>query len=292
MHPQQYPLEALLLKRYPAPEWATLTELSGRVGFHGVDRRADVVAFNCWPSKGHVRLAFEIKRTRADFMREVDHPDKRQWLEKYFHQTYFAVTPGIVKEDEVPEGWGLLVTTKAGDKLIRRKAAQHREAPELPEFLALSAIRRLVQVANLERNQHYTFESRTLTQDDLDSKVEQAVKTRREQLDDQWNKVRKLRQTLEDRKHKLEGPLRTLANAAGEWQVFGGWSGAPEDVTSQDVLKFIATIRAAAMRDVMRNVRTTHHALGELIASVVESELDAGEELTPPQKRRIAKKVR
>jgi hypothetical protein len=289
MHPQAYPLEALLLKRYAAPEWATLTELSAGVGSMGPDRRADVVSFNCWPSKGCVRLAFEIKRSRADFMREVDDPGKRAWLEKYFHQTYFVVVPGIVKEDEVPEGWGLLVATKSGDKLIRRKAARHREAPDLPEFLALSAIRRLVGEAQAERTKHYTFEGETLTQADLDSKTEQAVKVRREQLDEQWNQVRKLRQTLEDRKSALEGPLTTLARQAGDYRVFGGWEDAPDTVTSADVHRFIAKIRAEAVHTVMVSVRGAHTALGELIAAVTASDLDEGAPRTPrvPRKRRL-----
>ena len=134
-------LGALLEERYPLPEWALIFELSKGTGWSGQEGRCDAAAFNCYPSKGYHRLAFEMKTGRGDFLKELDTPKKRAWLEENFHQTYFVCVPGIAKEEEVPDGWGLLVESRSGDKLRRVKVARHRELPPLPESLALSASR-------------------------------------------------------------------------------------------------------------------------------------------------------
>jgi hypothetical protein len=63
-------LEKLLRVKYPLPEWVLFFELSGGTGWSGQQHRADAIAFNCYPSKGLHRLAFEVKRTRQDYMRE------------------------------------------------------------------------------------------------------------------------------------------------------------------------------------------------------------------------------
>lgn len=278
MNPQRVPLEDLVCRRYPGSEWATIVELSGGVGATGYDSRADVVAFNCWPSKGWHRLAFEVKRTRADFMREVDNPMKRQWLEKHFHQCYFVVVPDIVKDDELPEGWGLLVSTKSGDKLIRRKAAMHREIGALPEALALSAIRALANNLQKERSLHHIFEGSSISKADLDAKVEERLAARREVIETEWQHVRKLHQTLSDRRSELEGPIGTLAKQAGKYgDIFGSWRQAPDKITSADVLKWVAHIRTHAAKDMMRKVWSARASLTELIDAAKAEGVDHGE---------------
>ena len=125
-------LEGLVAARFPPPEWAVVHELRAGVGFssRGVDQRIDVVAFNCWPSKGWHRLAFEIKRTRQDFMREIERPQKRQWVEENFHQTYFVTPHGLVKYDEVPESWHAEAEARTGRTLSRRLLEETE--PEVP----------------------------------------------------------------------------------------------------------------------------------------------------------------
>jgi len=266
-----YDLEDLVAKKYTGTsEWAIVFELRGSVGAQGIDRRADAVAFNCWPSTGMHRLAFEIKRTRADFLREVDTPSKRAWLEKYFHQCYFVVTPDIIKDGELPEGWGLLVATKNGKKLIRRKAAKHRDVEPLPEFLALSAIRALSERADRDRHQRHIFEGETITTEDLDAKVTRAVEVQRERMDQDWNHIRKLHRTTKDRKHMLEAPMRELATRAREYGVFP-YREEP-DITVDTVRRMITKIEQRSLKDVMDKVRAAHSCLGDLVAAVGISE--------------------
>lgn len=168
-------LEQLINLRYPAGEWAVVFELQKGVGFQGTTGRIDAAAFGCWPSKGHHRLAFEVKRSRGDFLRELRQPEKRRWVEDNFHQTWFVVPSGLVKPDEVPESWGLLAATKDGKKLRQVKVAMHREVAPLPESMALSAIRSIAgTLASLEGRQ-VTFDGETITQADLDKRAQEAL---------------------------------------------------------------------------------------------------------------------
>lgn len=270
-------LESLIEAHHPTPEWAVVRELSGMVGSRGVDRRADVVAFNCWPSKGHLRIAYEVKRTRADFMREVDTPKKREWLEQYFHQCYFVVANGIVKEGEVPQRWGLYMATKGGDKLVRLSAAQHREVEALPEWLALSAIRALADGLHQEATRHYNFEGESITRDALDAKVEACLAKRRCDIETEWTEVRRLRQKIADRLKELEAPFAVLAHEAGDYLAFAHRE-APGQVTGEDVRRWIARVRLTSIRNVLTQVRGAHTVLGELLTIAQAEGLDAGRE--------------
>lgn len=62
-----------------------------------------LLAFNCWPSRGFVRLGFEIKVTRGDFARELGDHAKRAALERHCHEVYFVVGPGVCAPRDVPE---------------------------------------------------------------------------------------------------------------------------------------------------------------------------------------------
>lgn len=116
----------LLRARHPPPEWATFTELRDRTGYHYAHtaRYIDFYAFNLYPSKGYPRIAYEIKVTRTDFNQELDNPDKREAAWELSTEAYFACPAGLVKPDELPEGWGLIEVTTGG--LRRKKRAQQR----------------------------------------------------------------------------------------------------------------------------------------------------------------------
>jgi hypothetical protein len=273
-------LEGLVAARFPAPEWAVVYELRAGVGYsgRGVDQRIDVVAFNCWPSKGWHRLAFEVKRTRQDFKREIDRPAKRQWVEENFHQTYFVVPHGLVKEEEVPESWGLMTATKAGDKLRKVKVATHRDIGPLPETVALSAIRALADTIARERTAHYRFEGEDITREMLDAKVEECARPVEETYEKALQHVKKAKMDLEDARRRVESPLDILAKFAGEHGWFGAYGHrSDEPITGEVVARWIEQVRYTAVRQVMRNVRDAHESLGGLIEAAKEAGLDHGE---------------
>lgn len=114
---------AFLDSRYSAPQWAAFREVELR------GRRLDFVAMGLWPSTravGHRAIGVEVKISRSDFMREIDDPSKRAPAETLMHECYFATPKGLVRPDEVPEGWGLLEVSGAG---LRRLKAPTQRSP-------------------------------------------------------------------------------------------------------------------------------------------------------------------
>jgi hypothetical protein len=130
-----------LESRYAAPQWAAFREVELR------GRRIDLVAMGLWERTRNVgfrAIGVEVKVSRADFMRELDAPDKRAPAEKLMHECYFATPQGLVRLDEVPEGWGLLEVSAAG---LKRTKAPTQRRPE-PTWELCSAIARRSRYVN------------------------------------------------------------------------------------------------------------------------------------------------
>lgn len=261
-------LYKLLKARYPLPEWALVFELNKGVGFSGTDGRADAVAFNCYPSKKLVRHAFEMKISRGDFIRELNNPLKRKWLEDNFHETYFVTTHGIAKDNEIPEGWGLLTATKNGESLRRTVIAKHRDITSLPERIALSAIRSLAQsLSNLDLP--YAIAGQEVQKEDVEKWAREVLDHQHKTLKDGLNAVRKERQALSDIKDKLTGPFSELREAMGRF----GWSerrrmneNPTEVITVDNVREWIAAVIVEQSKRILEDAIHARDSLSQMIA--------------------------
>lgn len=79
---------------------------------------------------------FEVKVSRADWLREARTEGRKSFLWRRYCSHWWLVVSdaGIVRDGELPDGWGLLVVSKAGT--LRAKAAARRVAAEpLPHEL-------------------------------------------------------------------------------------------------------------------------------------------------------------
>ena len=98
---RQLSVGELLERRYAEPEWC----LEGEVTLG--TRRADWIAFNLWR---HRILGFEVKASRADWLRELaDYEKSVPTVEAV--DAFFVIAPkGMVAVSEIPanSGWGLL----------------------------------------------------------------------------------------------------------------------------------------------------------------------------------------
>ncbi len=262
-------LEQLIELRYPAGEWAVIFELQKGVGWRGTDGRIDAAAFGCWPSKGHHRLAFEVKRSRGDFLRELKSPQKRKWVEENFHQTWFVVPSGLVKPEEVPESWGLLTATKDGKKLRQVKVAMHREVPKLPESMALSAIRSMASTLSRVQSKEITFEGETITQADVDKKVAACFTAHSAAMEKLSRKNFEQQAALREDRHNLVEPLALLAGA-----VFDSWKthkmvsagdGKPCPVTADQVREWLAGVDAIQNPHQRGKLEHARDALNEIL---------------------------
>lgn len=97
-------------RRFDFPTWVTVFEFTNRDG-----KRADCLAFNCRPSRNFPLVGFEFKASRSDWLSEKKDHEKADLFVQFCDEWYVvAGRRGIVKEEELPDGWGLLELKPSG----------------------------------------------------------------------------------------------------------------------------------------------------------------------------------
>jgi hypothetical protein len=116
-------------------------------------RTADYVAMDLWPSKGLALHGHEIKVSRGDWLRELKEPAKAaEFIPWMNHWWLVASDPRIVREGELPEGWGLMVMR--GPLLVVARKAPRRDAKPLTPTRLAALLRAVAQTsAYLARRQ-------------------------------------------------------------------------------------------------------------------------------------------
>lgn len=101
--------------RYQPPEWEIMFEVGSSTG--SARRFSDAIAMGTYPSRGLPIHGFELKSHRGDWLNELKNPDKAAVMHKYCDFWWLVVDDkNIVKDDELPHGWGLLIPR--GDGLV------------------------------------------------------------------------------------------------------------------------------------------------------------------------------
>ena len=120
-------IKAALRLKYAAPQYAILEEVrnaTGRVkrrrakGAEAGPRYADMIAMALWPSLGLEIIGFEVKTTRADWLKEIS-DEKKAVAVQQFCDRWTLVVPHknhekTVRPGELPETWGMLTVDEAG----------------------------------------------------------------------------------------------------------------------------------------------------------------------------------
>lgn len=260
--------------RYPGGEWAVLDELHDGTGWSST-RRFDAVAFNCWPSRGFVRLGFEIKVSRADFSKELAAHDKRAALEKHCHEVYFVVGPKVCEPREIPEPWGLLEVR--GDKLHCTRKALHRKVGSVSETLAVCAIRRMTEAAAAEAQRCYRLDDTELTQEALDQLVQRKMSHAQEDLARGQMKLREAAQVLADERAlflqdagRWWAMWRDLQDQANGWRRSSRLTESTRIVppTRAEVDEVIARLRVAGGSNLQEILERAQRSLGEALTAM------------------------
>jgi len=128
----------LLRERHSDPEWVFFSELA--TSGTNDTRYMDAFVINVWKSNKFRRIAYEIKVSRADLMKELTKdPEKRLAAMKLSNLFFYVVPAGLVDKKEIPEGCGLIEANKGG--LRTKLAAKYREVDD-PNF---AFVARMVQ---------------------------------------------------------------------------------------------------------------------------------------------------
>lgn len=98
-------------------EWICIPEMRIGTGYgKAASRQVDLFAINCFPSKGHPTIAYEIKVSRADFKRDVAKPDKQRGARLYANEFYYVAPAGILTKEDVPLWAGLIEIDYPGEE--------------------------------------------------------------------------------------------------------------------------------------------------------------------------------
>jgi hypothetical protein len=142
-------IDCLRRFRFAGPSWAVVTELKPSTGYAGENRRIDLFAIECAPSKGMPKHAVEVKVSRADWLRELKQPLKRRMAMAISNYFWIAAPAGVVKPEELPPMCGLLevpddwqTATRYGWGWLERHPAEYRDAVRPTWSLVASLLRR------------------------------------------------------------------------------------------------------------------------------------------------------
>jgi len=145
------PIVDALRKKYSWPSWAFLEEVRDRTSFYAT-RSCDAVALGIWKSRGHGMQGFEIKASRSDWLRELADPAKAEAMAIYCERWWIvAGSDEVVRRDELPDGWGLMVLGPRGLKVTVQAAK--RKAEPLPREIVINLLRRALEQAHQPRPQ-------------------------------------------------------------------------------------------------------------------------------------------
>lgn len=138
--------------RFASPEWATLEEVHDRTS--GCNRSADMVAVNCYASRGYEIHGIEIKVAWQDLKREISDPSKADAVGKYCDRWWLAMPEDLKSHvNDIPVAWGVILvkdgTTQRATRLPKQLdaanpsrgfvAAMMRRAAQRIEKLAIDA---------------------------------------------------------------------------------------------------------------------------------------------------------
>ena len=109
-------------RRFDPPEWSLAFELKGSNG-----RRADAIAVNTFPSRNFKIVGFEFKASRSDWLSEKREGAKSDYFVTLCDEWYVVAWNNVVKEEELPEGWGLLELKPNSEQLYKQVESELTE---------------------------------------------------------------------------------------------------------------------------------------------------------------------
>lgn len=127
--------------RFAWPEYVLLEEVGfgGDGSFLARGSRADAIAIGQWHSTGYGLQGFEVKATRADWLREVRTIGKADAAIRFCSRFWLVAPEGVAKPEELPGNWGWMAPHGSNGRRtlrVRRQAPRLEPAPLPPGTIA------------------------------------------------------------------------------------------------------------------------------------------------------------
>lgn len=127
---------AILLKKFPAQEYALMAEVRDAAGF-SASRSADFLVMGLWPSRGLDMIGIERKSYRGDWLSELKKPEKAENIYQYCDRWYLLTdNENVAKIDEIPGNWGWMHIDEMGKLRVIKEAVKLSPVPISRSFLA------------------------------------------------------------------------------------------------------------------------------------------------------------
>lgn len=192
-------LQAMLAEKYPRDRYALFFDVPDNVGTNQ-QRRADAIAIGCWRSVGHLIDGFELKISRADWLREVASVTKADpFVERCDRWWLVTGSTAIAKAEEIPACWGWMAVTKGGLRV-------QKPAPRLPQP-DVDRVHRLFMVGILRKLQADMTKTPEVAQ-----MLEAASKKREEEIE--W-RIKLRTQSQADQLARLQAKVSKFETDSG-----------------------------------------------------------------------------
>lgn len=110
--------------------WITIREVRCGTGFKYQSQRSfDFIAISSL--NGNAVVGYEVKASRADFLKDLKNPEKQKALRCFANLFYYVAPAGIIKTDELPPWAGLKEL-----RLDEDKQEFYLSEPQTPPYMA------------------------------------------------------------------------------------------------------------------------------------------------------------
>lgn len=242
-------------KRYDDPGYIVLPHVRNSTGYPKTTRTADALIFCAWPSRGFELWGIEIKVRRSDWQKELMLPGKADAIAQYCDRWFVACPNGIVKTEELPKGWGLMVMGKDGKKIATRVASKLSESQPMTRAFLAAILRVAVGTVSTEAQLKHEFERGR--REGLKEANE------RERHDSDWALAQ-----AEDSLRALQADVRAFEQQAG-FSIKAGWKA--------DAKKMGAIVRHVLATDFDTTVNVMRERIKQVKTVVDRCDLMLGE---------------
>lgn len=139
------------IKRGNGIRWVCAEHVRSDSGFFA-SRTADFMALDMWPGTGNALHGHEVKISRSDWLAELRKPEKSfPFIEVVDYWWLVVPDRKIVRDEELPKNWGLLVLGSRGLRAVKgaprlnaaggTSLAAHRATQPLPRGFTAALIR-------------------------------------------------------------------------------------------------------------------------------------------------------
>lgn len=225
------------------PGGVFIPECGWNGGSRGTGGTCDAIYIGFTSTSGRILVGHELKVSRADWVKELSSPGKSDGWADECHQWYLVVNdPQIVRDGELPAGWGLMAPGRSKTRMDIRVKSETKQGHH-PSWLAVRSV--------IARQDTLRAQAITAGRQKVWEEIEASNKPR---IDAEVARRLGYQPDVADLQRKLE-QVETALGGRIDWPaeergyILGGreWVGLDELRLIADAVRAAGTVRAAVL---------------------------------------------